>query len=135
MFRNRFGGKMDMTRVWFSNPEVSGGGTIPDTSIHSIDLFRYLVGNPIKVAAATAKADSRYRVEDTSLILLQTRDGAIGSIEASWSSAGSANVIEIYGTDGAVIGIDSFGASAPADQLYQHFGITVERVVEAAKAL
>ena len=39
------------------------------------------------------------------------------------------------GLDGAVIGIDSFGASAPADQLYQHFGITVERVVEAAKAL
>ncbi|HRN59092.1 MAG TPA: transketolase C-terminal domain-containing protein, partial [Chiayiivirga sp.] len=39
------------------------------------------------------------------------------------------------GLDGAVIGIDSFGASAPADALYQHFGITVERVVEAAKAL
>ena len=39
------------------------------------------------------------------------------------------------GLDGAVIGIDRFGASAPADQLYQHFGITVERVVEAAKAL
>ncbi|MCO5095682.1 MAG: transketolase [Xanthomonadaceae bacterium] len=39
------------------------------------------------------------------------------------------------GLDGAVIGIDSFGASAPADALYQHFGITVERVVAAAKAL
>ena len=39
------------------------------------------------------------------------------------------------GLEGAVIGIDSFGASAPADALYQHFGITVERVVEAAKAL
>ena len=39
------------------------------------------------------------------------------------------------GLDGAVIGIDSFGASAPADALYRHFGITVERVVDAAKAL
>ncbi len=39
------------------------------------------------------------------------------------------------GLDGAVIGIDSFGASAPADALYQHFGITVEAVVDAAKAL
>ncbi len=39
------------------------------------------------------------------------------------------------GFDGAVIGIDSFGASAPADQLYAHFGITVEAVVAAAKAL
>jgi predicted dehydrogenase len=103
MFRNRFGGKADMTKVWFSNPEISGGGTVPDTSIHSIDLFRYLVGNPIKVSGAVATADSRYKVEDCSVIVLQTRDGAIGTIEASWTSPGSANIIEIYGTDGAIV--------------------------------
>jgi transketolase len=39
------------------------------------------------------------------------------------------------GLDGAVIGIDSFGASAPAEALFPHFGFTVERVVEAATAL
>ena len=39
------------------------------------------------------------------------------------------------GLDGAVIGIDTFGASAPADQLYLHFGITVEAAVDAARAL
>ncbi|HQX24222.1 MAG TPA: transketolase [Pseudomonadota bacterium] len=37
------------------------------------------------------------------------------------------------GLDGAVIGIDSFGASAPAEQLYQHFGFTLEAVVEAVR--
>ncbi|SBV36697.1 transketolase 1, thiamin-binding [uncultured Stenotrophomonas sp.] len=37
------------------------------------------------------------------------------------------------GLDGAVIGLDSFGASAPADKLYPHFGITTEAVVAAAK--
>ena len=39
------------------------------------------------------------------------------------------------GLDGAVVGIDSFGASAPADQLFHHFGITAEAVLAAAKAL
>jgi transketolase len=39
------------------------------------------------------------------------------------------------GLDGAVIGLDTFGASAPADKLYQHFGITAERTVDAVKAL
>ena len=39
------------------------------------------------------------------------------------------------GLDGAVIGIDTFGASAPADKLFPHFGFTVERVVEAARSL
>jgi transketolase len=38
------------------------------------------------------------------------------------------------GLEGAVVGIDSFGASAPIDALYQHFGITVDAVVAAAKA-
>jgi transketolase len=36
------------------------------------------------------------------------------------------------GLDGATIGIDTFGESAPAAELYRHFGITVERVVECA---
>jgi transketolase len=39
------------------------------------------------------------------------------------------------GLDGAVIGIDRFGASAPAEALFPHFGFTVENVVKAAKSL
>ena len=39
------------------------------------------------------------------------------------------------GLDGAVVGIDSFGASAPIDALYKHFGITVEAVVAAVRQL
>jgi transketolase len=39
------------------------------------------------------------------------------------------------GLDGAVVGIDTFGASAPAEALFPYFGFTVERVVEAATAL
>jgi transketolase len=38
------------------------------------------------------------------------------------------------GLDGAVIGMNGFGASAPANVLYEKFGITVEKVVEAAIA-
>ena len=39
------------------------------------------------------------------------------------------------GLDGAVVGIDRFGASAPGDVLFKHFGFTAEAIVEAAKAL
>ena len=38
------------------------------------------------------------------------------------------------GADGGFVGMDSFGASAPYQQLYKHFGITAEAVVEAVKA-
>ena len=39
------------------------------------------------------------------------------------------------GLDGAVIGIDTFGASAPIEALLPHFGFTVDKVVEAAQSL
>ncbi len=42
---------------------------------------------------------------------------------------------QYVGLDGAVVGIDSFGASAPADALFPHFGITVERLIEVSNAL
>jgi transketolase len=37
------------------------------------------------------------------------------------------------GLDGAVIGLDRFGESAPGPVLFEHFGFTVERVVAAAR--
>jgi transketolase len=39
------------------------------------------------------------------------------------------------GLEGAIVGMRSFGASAPAQVLYEKFGITVEAVVQTAKGL
>jgi transketolase len=39
------------------------------------------------------------------------------------------------GLDGAVIGIDRYGASAPAEKLFDYFGFTVNEVVDAVKRL
>jgi transketolase len=38
----------------------------------------------------------------------------------------------IIGSDGAFVGLSDFGASAPYKDLYKHFGITPEKVAEAA---
>jgi transketolase len=38
------------------------------------------------------------------------------------------------GLEGGVVGIDTFGESAPAGVLFKHFGFTVEHVVETARA-
>ncbi|KAK4397473.1 Transketolase, chloroplastic [Sesamum angolense] len=40
---------------------------------------------------------------------------------------------KIVGAKGKAIGIDRFGASAPAGKIYKEFGITVEAVIAAAK--
>ena len=37
------------------------------------------------------------------------------------------------GADSAFIGLDGFGASAPKNDLYEHFGITKNVIIEAVK--
>ena len=39
------------------------------------------------------------------------------------------------GLDGVAIGVDTFGASAPYEKLYEEFGLTVDAMVAAAKKL
>ena len=39
------------------------------------------------------------------------------------------------GLNGAVVGIDTFGESAPAGDLFKHFGFTVENVVKAVEGV
>jgi transketolase len=37
------------------------------------------------------------------------------------------------GDEGAIVGLDHFGASAPAGTIFEHFGFTVERVADVAR--
>jgi transketolase len=39
------------------------------------------------------------------------------------------------GDDGVIVGLERFGASAPAAQIFQHLGITVDRLVQTAKEM
>lgn len=43
--------------------------------------------------------------------------------------------VKYVGLDGRVVGINTFGESAPAGELFKHFGFTVEKVVEAVEAV
>ncbi|NHC60657.1 transketolase [Paenalcaligenes suwonensis] len=50
--------------------------------------------------------------------------------------AGSTGLWHKYvGLDGAVLGIDSYGASAPADVLFEHFGLTAAKLVAAVEKI
>jgi transketolase len=39
------------------------------------------------------------------------------------------------GTNGAIVGMDTFGESAPAEELFEHFGFSVANVVSVAREL
>lgn len=64
------------------------------------------------------------------------RNTVLGSVPRIAVEAACSMGWERYiGMGGQFIGMRSFGASAPAEVLYQHFGITAEAVVEAALAV
>jgi transketolase len=55
------------------------------------------------------------------------RVGVEAAIRQGWDA--------LIGSHGAFVGMTGFGASAPAPKLYEHFGITPDAVVAAAKSL
>jgi transketolase len=61
---------------------------------------------------------------------LLPRDALICSIEAGVTLGWQ----RYTGLDGLNFGIDRFGASAPAEKLYDYFGLTVEKIVPAITA-
>jgi predicted dehydrogenase len=107
-FRNRFGGhKPDAEKTWFANPQISGGGVMTDTSVHSVDLFRYLIGDPVRIQALISTRETQLGpaldVEDTSVLTLQTAAGVIGIIDASWRTPPGEWSVTVYGTSGTAV--------------------------------
>lgn len=104
MFRSRFSrGRGGAEDRWGADPEIAGGGVLMGNGVHSIDLFRYLVGEVASVTGKIACFQEGDPVEDSGIVVLQAENGALGVIEASWATPGGRNVLELYGTAGACI--------------------------------
>lgn len=73
-----------MKERWMSDEPVSGGGSFIDTGCHSLDLFRFLLGDG-RVEAATFHRAWTGRGESNATVLLSADDsGAAGVIASGW---------------------------------------------------
>jgi len=90
-----------------------------------------LAKNGIKAAVVSAPCFELFNAQDAdyraSVLGTAPRVGVEAAIEQSWG--------KLLGDNSAFVGMTGFGASAPADELYAHFGITAEAVADAAKNL
>ncbi|WP_068857944.1 transketolase [Perlucidibaca aquatica] len=123
-----------------------GGYVLRDAA--QIDIILISSGSEVSVAQAAAdqltaeglgvrvvsmpspdiflKQDAAYR-EQVLPLAVRKRVAVEASISDYW--------YRFTGLDGAVIGMTTYGESAPAGDLYKHFGITADAVVAAAKGL
>lgn len=107
-FRNRFAGHLaNVEGTWFANPGIAGGGVLVDTCVHSVDLFRFLIGEAETVHALTSTCASdlgpALEVEDTGVIILKSPEGVLGVIEASWRTPPGEWVLAVHGTGGSLV--------------------------------
>ena len=102
-FRLMFGGAIPMEGSWYAKKEIAGGGVIMDNGPHAFDLIDYLLG-PIGRVSAQTQTIQDIPVEDTSLVTCVMENGAVGSMDLSWSTAvPSKSYLEIYAENGALL--------------------------------
>jgi len=100
-FDNTFcGPAFDMDKTWFSKRAISGGGTVMDTSIHAIDLFRYLFGDVVEQQCVCHRHFENTDVEDASVLTMKSATGVLGTALASWHAGAWKASIEVLGTKG-----------------------------------
>jgi predicted dehydrogenase len=92
---------------WFTDPELAGGGALPDMGVHAIDTARFLLGDPepLRVCAAigTRYAKGRYTVDDDGILLIGWSNGTNSIVESGWWQphlGGLEADTEVYGTGG-----------------------------------
>ena len=111
-------------------PDVIIMGTGSELTL-AVDAAAELVAAGVKARAVSMPCWELFDEQPQSY-----RDSVLPpSVKARVSvEAGSTFGWQKYVGDGGVtIGVDTFGASAPADRLYKEYGITKEAVVAAAK--
>ncbi|MEZ4598128.1 MAG: Gfo/Idh/MocA family oxidoreductase, partial [Chloroflexota bacterium] len=88
--------------VAFRTLATAGGGTLLDNGCHLFDLARHLAGPVAELSARTATLGFDIEVEDTAEVSLRFASGALGQIEASWTSTGWDQSFLVNGTRGSL---------------------------------
>ena len=126
---------------------IRQGGYILSPEIGLLKAVIIATGSevPLAVTAQSALAGRGIAVRVVSMPCTQVFDRQDGNYRAIVLPDGvprisvEAGVTDYWrkyvGLNGATVGIDTFGESAPAVELYRHFGISAERIVESLMRL
>ncbi|HBR6268566.1 TPA: transketolase [Klebsiella pneumoniae] len=135
-------------RTWQQVQDIARGGYVLKDCDGQPQLILIATGSEVELAVAAwqqlmAEGVKARVVSMPSTDVFDKQDAAYR--EAVLPQAVSARIaveagiadywFKYVGLNGAIIGMQSYGESAPAEQLYQEFGITVEAVLQQAKAL
>ncbi len=140
--------RQNLPQLEGSSQDAFKGGYILEeaSNKNNIDLILMASGSEVELAvnakAELEKAGKSVRVVSIPCMsIFDAQDAAYketvlpSSVRARVAIEAGATMpwFKYIGLDGEVVGMASFGASAPAGELFKHFGFTVENVLETAK--
>ncbi|MCW9012322.1 MAG: transketolase [Gammaproteobacteria bacterium] len=122
--------------------DIAKGGYILKDCDGTPDAIIIGTGSEVALATGAAEAMSGKKIRVVSMPSTNLFDAQDAAYKSSVLIKGVPTVaVEAAVTEGwykyadAVVGIDRFGESAPADQLFKEFGFTVENVVKAVESV
>jgi len=113
-----------------ANPEVILIGTGSEVSL-CLEAFEQLSNEGVRARVVSMPSWELFDEQSAAY-----RDSVLPpdvKARVSVEAASTFGWTKYTGTDGQNIGIETFGASAPSQQLFKDFGITADRIVAAAK--
>ena len=135
-------GLAHQTRTDAQIANISKGGYILKDCDGKPDAIIIATGSEVSLATGAAEKISGKKIRVVSMPSTNLFDAQDAAYKSSVLIKGVPTVaVEAAVTDGwykyadAVVGIDHFGESAPADQLFKEFGFTVENVVKAVESV
>jgi transketolase len=127
---------------------IERGGYILRDTDGQPDVILIATGSELDLAVKSAEALAQENIKarvvsmpETNLFMAQDADYRESVLPSSVRARVAVEALhadywyKFVGLDGAVVGMTTFGESAPAPQLFEHFGFTVENVVNTAKSV
>ena len=119
---------------------IHQGGYILHDCAGTPDCILIATGSEVGLAVAAAAA-SKQQIRVVSMPCTQVFEAQTAEYQAevlppkvnariAIEAAATAGWWRYVGLQGAVIGLDTYGASAPASDLFEHYGFTVDRVLQ-----
>jgi len=90
----------------FYDPAAAAGGALIDLGCHPMYLARLFLGRMPQSVTASFGHVTEHAVEDNAVAVLRCADGALGVVEASFTTPASTFSIELHGTAGSLLYAD-----------------------------
>ena len=102
-FENAFTAKVDMSKRWNSDADMSGGGVLIDNGTHSVDIIRYFLGGIDSVLVVDAGGTQGLSVDENVKMFAKTKNNVTASVDLTWGiNKELPYFISIYGSNGTL---------------------------------